>query len=805
MTEKIKKVGIIGAGVMGSGIAAHLANAGIPSVLLDIIPPKLTEEDMKEGLGTDNPKWRNKFANSGLEKALKSKPASFYSKSLASLVKTGNLEDHLDWLKEVDWVIEVVVEDLKIKQELFAKIEKVIRPGTIVSTNTSGIPIRAISANFSDSMKEHFLGTHFFNPPRYMKLVEIIPGEKTKKEVVDTISRFCEDVLGKGVVICKDVTNFIANRIGTFDLANAMRIMMEKGLTVAELDAIIGKEIGRPGSSICGTIDLVGIDVGYHVMKNLYSAVTDDEMRDVFAPSEFMEKMIERGWLGNKTGSGFYKRIKEGEKKTKLMLDYKTMEYVPLKEPKFESISEAKKLEGGFDQRLKAVFYGKDIAAQVVQEYLCKNFIYSASRIPEITDSIVAIDNAMKWGYNHKLGPFETWDVLGVEEVIKTMENLGLKVPSNVKEMVSRGFKSFYIEKEDGKYVYDFQKKNYIPVEKNDKIIILKTLKEKKKTIEENASASLIDLGDGVACLEFHTKMNTIDEETIAMVFRACDIVENGPFLGLVVANNATNFSVGANIFKVCMAAQMGEWDLLEKMVHDFQYANMRMKFLSKPVVVAPAGMALGGGCEMSMHSAMCQACGETYIGLVEVGVGVIPAGGGTKELMVRVTEGIPDGVIEAGLNLQPFYQKVFENIGMAKVATSAIEAMELGYLRKTDRISINRDYQISDAKEAVIAISKIYKKPNPAMIPVMGENFRGMVSAILYNMRHGNFITDYDVHVGQKLAYVISGGDCEEGTRVSEDYILDLEREAFLSLAGEKKTQDRMMHMLTTGKPLRN
>jgi len=805
MSYEIKKAAVLGAGVMGATIAAHLTNAGIECLLLDIIPFDLTDPDKKKGLTEESPEWRNRFAANGLAGALKSKPASFYSKKNASMITIGNFADDLDKLSDVDWVIEVVIENLKIKQDLFARVEKIVKPDCIVSTNTSGLPIKEISANFSKSLKERFLGTHFFNPPRYMKLLEVIPGEETKKEVVDYIIKFCEDVLGKGVVICKDVPNFVGNRIGVFDISNAMHIMVDKGLTIPELDAIIGKGVGRPGSSIGGTMDLVGLDTGYHVMKNLHEAVPDDEMVDYFLPSEFMEKMMEKKWLGNKTKQGFYKKTKDEKgKRVKLALDYNTMEYVPFKKPKYASVSEAKKAEGGFEVKLRTLFNGEDIAAEVVREYLCRNFIYAANRIPEICDTVVAIDNTMKWGYNHRMGPFETWDAVGVREAVEVMKKLKLRVPTKITEMLKAKRETFYLKKEDGNHYYDFETKGYVKLEDKPKIILLPPLKEREKVIKTNLGASLVDMGDGVACLEFHTKMNAVDNDIIDMINESCDIVEKD-FLGLVVANHGTNFSVGANIFQVLVAIQKGDWDLLDKLVHDFQYANMRMKYCEKPVVTAPAGMALGGGCEMAIHGAKCQPAGETYMGLVEVGVGVIPAGGGTKELMVRVTEGIPDGAVASGLNMQTYYQKVFENIGMAKVATSAMEAMELGYIRKTDGISLNRDHQIWDAKEVVLGLSKFYKKPKPAMIPVMGDNFKGMAKSILYNMRYGNFISDYDVHVVTKLADVISGGDCPEGTYVTEDWILDLEREAFMSLGGESKTQDRIMHMLTTGKPLRN
>jgi len=571
------------------------------------------------------------------------------------------------------------------------------------------------------------------------------------------------------------------------------------------MDAIISKPLGRPGSAIFGTLDLVGLDTGDHVNKNLVEAVPNDEMVDIFKGPEFMAKMLENKWLGNKTGQGFYKRTKnEKGKKVKLVLDYKTMEYGPFEKPAFESIKEAAKAPGGFDGKLKALFYSKkDAAADVVRQYLCRNFIYAANRIPEIADTVYQIDNTMKWGYNHQKGPFETWDAVGVQKSVGVMEKLGLKVPKKIKDMLEKGCKTFYAKKKDGTYYYDFKKKGYVKMEENPRVILLPELKAKKKVVKENAGASLVDIGDGVACLEFHTKMNAIDQDLTQMIYDSCDIVEKD-FEGLVVANHATNFSVGANVFNLLVAVQQGQWDDIDKEIHALQYANMRLKYLDKPVVTAPAGMALGGGCEIAMHGHRCQPCGESYMGLVEVGVGLLPAGGGCKELMVRCTEGLPTGVVEVA-NLDPIYQKILQNIAQATVSTSAVEAMELGYVRKTENLSLNREHQIWDAKELVLAMAGSFKRKKPDMIPVLGENFMGIVQAFLFNMKHGNYMSDYDLHVTTKIAWVLSGGQCPENTFVTEDAILDREREAFLSLAGEKKTQERIEHMLTTGKPLRN
>ena len=806
MSFKIKKAAVLGAGVMGAGIAAHLTNAGIECYLLDIIPFELTDDDKKKGLTEKSPAWRNRFAANGLAAVTKSKPASFFTKKNASMVTIGNFEDNLKWLENVDWVIEVVVENLKIKQELFAKVEKVVKPTCIVSTNTSGIPIKDISAKFGPALKKRFLGTHFFNPPRYMKLMEIIPGADTEKDVVDYMVKFSEETLGKGVVICKDSPNFVGNRIGVFDLSDCIKIMMEKKLKIDEVDAIVGKALGHPGTAVFGTMDLVGLDVGFHVGKNLYDAVPDDEARDTFKAEPYLEKMIANKWLGNKTKQGYYKKVKDAKgKSAKLMLDIDTMEYVPVGKPQFDSISAAKKM-GNVADSVKYVFNADDKAGDFTRAYLCKTFIYSANRIGEICDDIMAVDNAMKWGYNNKLGPFEMWDAVGVKEAIEVMKKLKLKVPKKIDEMLKKGCETFYTTKADGKYYYDFDKKGYAKIDENPKIILLPDLKSRNKIIKENGSASLIDIGDGVACLEFHTKMNSIDDPLTVMLTEACDIVEKD-FEGMVVANHDERaFSAGANVFAVLTAAQLGQWDLLEKSIEALQNGNMKMKYLSKPVVTAPAGLALGGGCEMAMHGARCLPNGETYLGLVEVGVGVIPAGGGCKEILVRLTEGIPDGCVEGGMNMQYHMAKAFENIAMAKVSTSAAEAMELGYIRKTETINMSRDQQIYEAKQLVKSLVMAgYKPPRPALIPVMGENFRGLVDSIIMNMRYGNFISDYDLVVSRKVAYILSGGDCAEGTYVSEQEILDLEREAFLSLMGETKTHERIMHMLTKGKPLRN
>ena len=591
MSYKIKKAAVLGAGVMGATIAAHLTNAGIECVLLDIIPFELTDADKAKGLTEKSPAWRNRFAANGLAGIMKAKPAAFFTKKNASMITIGNLEDNMDMLKDVDWVCEVVIENLKIKQELFAKLEKAVKPDCIISTNTSGIPIKDVSAKFSKNMNAHFLGTHFFNPPRYMKLLEIIPGKDTKKEIVDYMVKFCEEVLGKGVVVCKDSPNFIGNRIGIFDISNAFHLMIEKDMKIEEIDAIFGKAMGRPGTAVFGTMDLVGLDTGIHVMKNLYEAVPDDEMKDWFLPPDFLTAMMEKKWLGNKTKQGFYKKTKDEKgKKLKLVLDYKTLEYKPAPKVQFASVSAANKTEGGAGAKMKALFEGKDAAAEFVREFLCNNFIYATNRIPEIADKVMDIDNTMKWGYNQKLGPFEAWDAVGVRAAVDVMKKLKKKVPKKIEEMLKAGCESFYTKKADGSYYYDFAAKGYVKIEENPKIIFLPPLKDRKKIVKENASASLVDIGDGVACLEFHTKMNSIDDGIVEMIKASCDIVEKD-FKGLVVANHDERaFSAGANVFRVLMAIQKGEWDFVENSISELQNALMRMKYLSKPTVTAPAG-----------------------------------------------------------------------------------------------------------------------------------------------------------------------------------------------------------------------
>lgn len=811
MPEPIKKVGVIGAGVMGATIAAHCANVGLPTLLLDIVLPKMPDGLAKKGVEPSSKTFRNYLAQNGLTGALKSKPASFYVPEDASLITVGNLEDDIDKLADCDWIVEVVVELLDIKKDLLSRIEKVRKPTAIVTTNTSGISVAAMSEHLSPEFQEHFLGTHFFNPPRYMKLFEIIPGPKTSPAVIDQMAQFAERKLGKGVVFAKDTPNFIANRIGIFGISYVNKLIDEMDLTFEEVDALTGPVIGRPKMATYKLGDLVGLDVIGHVSDNVYNVATDDERREVFEPPQWFKALLEKGWLGNKTKGGFYKKAKDETGKKKFMvLDHKSLEYRDKQKVKFASLEMAKQLPG-FKAKTKSLFYGKDKACLFTFKQLSETLIYSAMRIPEISDDIVNIDNAMKWGFNWKLGPFETWDVLGLEKSIAKMKEAGYQIPTWVEEMLAAGCTSFY-KSEDGKsFYYDLAAKDYQPVEISPEIILLPSLKDRQKTIMENKGASLIDLGDGVACLEFHTKMNALGADIMTLMEKACDKVSQ-EFQGMVVANHGTNFSVGANLMMVLFTAQEEEWDELEWMIKKFQDTLMKLKYLDKPVVSAPHQMALGGGCETCLASDRVVAAAETYTGLVEVGVGVIPAGGGTKELLIRNTHERLFKVERGGLYpkqifMLPFVARTFETIAMAKVATSAKEAIKMGYFRPTDKVCLNADYRIKMAKDNVLAMAMAgYEPPRPLeKIRVIGRDTLGVIKYALYNMHKAGFITDHDITVAGKVGEVVTGGNVLPDTEVSEQYLLDLEREAFLWLCGTKETQARMAHMLKTGKPLRN
>jgi len=811
MSHQINKVGIIGAGVMGANIAAHIASVGLPTVLLDIIPPSIPPELEKKKIQINSKTYRNYFSQKGLDNAIKSHPASFYTSNDYSRITIGNLEDDLKLLAECDWIIEVVVEVLTVKQRILSQIESIRKKNSIITTNTSGISIASMSKHLSEEFQKNFLGTHFFNPPRYMKLFEIIPGPKTDPTIITFMANFAEKTLGKGIVFAKDTPNFIANRIGIFGMCYINQLIDEMDFSFETADNLTGTILGRPKMATFRLGDLVGLDISNHVANNVYKTALNDERREIFSQPVWIKQMITNGMLGNKTKKGFYKKVKDKNgKKTNLVLDRKKMEYRNPEKVKFDSLELAKQ-QPDINSKIKTLFYGNDKAAIFTFKHITEGLIYAANRIPEISNDIINIDNSLKWGFNWKIGPFEIWDSLGLKKSVTKMKNANYIIPIWVEEMLAAGDNVFYKNKDDIQFYYDIASKTYKNIKVNYNIIHLPSLKAQNRIITSNTGASLIDLDDGIACLEFHSKMNSLGQDTITMVSKAADIVSK-QFDGLILANHGQNFSVGANLMLILFTAQEEEWDELNFMVKTLQDSFMKLKYLKRPVVAAPHQMALGGGCEICLAADKIVAAAETYIGLVEVGVGVIPAGGGTKELLIRNTHEhifqVPKGgIYPKQINLMPFVARTFETIAMAKVATSAKEAIQMGILRSTDQISVNSDYRIKKAKNAVLAmLLEDYIPPEPlTKIRVMGRDTMGTFKYVLYNMYKSGFITDHDVTVATKVAEVVTGGNVLPDTEVTEQYILDLEREAFLSLCGTKNTQSRIGHMLKTGKPLRN
>ncbi|MGD0543324.1 MAG: 3-hydroxyacyl-CoA dehydrogenase NAD-binding domain-containing protein [Candidatus Acidiferrales bacterium] len=807
MKHRIEMAAVLGAGTMGARIAAHLANAGIPCFLLDIVPKELNAEKKRKGLTLESRTVRNRIVLAGLEAAKKSRPAAFFTPETARLVTPGNLEDNLAWCGEVDWIIEAVAEDLEIKRSLFSRVESVRKPGTIVSSNTSGLPIELIAKGRSEDFQQHWAGTHFFNPPRYMKLVELIPGPKTKPEVLRALDEICDLRLGKGVVVAKDTPNFIANRIGTFSMLNALRQMEALDMTVEEVDACTGPAVGWPKSATFRTADLVGLDVLVHVVRNIYENIPDDESREMYRVPKLVEDMLARGWLGEKTGGGFYKRVKKDGESEILTLDWHKMEYRARQKTKFGSIEAGKGIENTGD-RLRALagpaLEGKigDKANQFLWSGLSETCLYAARRIPEIANRIVDVDRAMRWGFGWELGPFEMWNAIGVERMAKAMERDGKEMPPLVARVLNSPKKVFYESEKGDTLYFDLASSSLKPVEVAPGIIILKSLKERTPVVRSNSGASLIDLGDGVLCCEFHSKMNSIGGDIVAMIHAGIAQLDSD-FEALVIANQAPNFSVGANLMLLLISAQEQEWDDIHMAVRQFQRVNMAIKYASRPVLVAPQGMALGGGCEISLHGARIHAAAESYLGLVEAGVGLIPGGGGTKEMLIRANEHSAGG---ENLDLFHALKPVFETIAMAKVSTSGEEARSLGFLRPSDLIAMNRDRQIADAKQTALAMVRAgYHPPPPAQIRVLGEEFLAAAKLAIHMLVRGEYASEYDGVVALKLAFILAGGGITSPQTVSEQYILDLEREVFVSLCGQRKTQERVAHTLKTGKPLRN
>jgi 3-hydroxyacyl-CoA dehydrogenase len=803
MTHRIQKAAVLGAGTMGARIAAHFANAGLPCLLLDIVPKDAAPAD------------RNKTVLAGLEAAKKSRPAAFFTPALAAKIAVGNFEDDLARVAEADWIIEVVAENLEIKRSLLAKVAQYRKPGAIVTTNTSGLPVHLIAEGLPEEFQQHWAGTHFINPPRYMKLVEVIPGPKTSRDVVAALGDFCDRRLGKGVVVAKDTPNFIANRIGTYSMLNALRLMSTLGLTVEEVDACTGPAVGWPKSATFRTADIVGLDILMHVVKNIYETAPNDESREAYKVPPFVEEMAQRGWIGDKTGQGFYKRVKgEGEKEI-LTLDLDTMEYRARQKARFASIEAGKTIEDT-RERLRALvtplFEGQmtDKAQQFIWGGLSEMCLYAGRRMPEISDHIVDVDRAMRWGFAWEFGPFEIVDALGLPAFAEQIKKEGRALPAAFEKTLASGRKSFYESEKGVTSVFDLATASVQKVEEPAGILILKNLKDAGREIERNSGASLIDLGDGVVCCEFHAKMNAIGADLIAMMHKGLKRLEKD-FDAMVIANQATNFSVGANLMLVLVGAQEQEWDELHMAVKQFQNVNLAIKYAPKPVVAAPQGMALGGGCEISLHAAKIHAAAEAYIGLVEAGVGLIPGGGGTKEMLIRANENAASG---DDLDLFHTLRPVFENIATAKVGTSAEECRELGYLRRSDSYSMNRDRLVADAKQTALALARGGWKPaasswqegaQSTQIKVLGESFLAVAKMAIHLMVRGGYASDYDAHVARQLANILAGGALSAPQLVSEQYVLDLEREAFVSLCGEKKTQERIAHTLKTGKPLRN
>lgn len=806
MKYQIHQAVVIGAGTMGAAIAAHLANAGVRVTLLDVIPRELTPDEQKKGLTLEDRRVRNRIVQQGLTRAKEARPANFFNERAARMVTAGNLEDDFDAIREADWVIEAIVENLKIKQQLMERIDAVRKETTIISTNTSGLPVASIAAGRSESFRQHFLGTHFFNPPRYLKLLEVIPTGETLPKVVEAITHFGEYRLGKGIVLAKDTPNFIGNRLAFGGGAFALDYILKNGYTVEEVDAITGPVIGRPKTATFRLIDLVGIDVWDHVGKNLAPAIPHDEHALRYLNSERVNKLIatlvEQGRLGNKTRQGFYKEVKADGKKEFWPLNLETLEYQPPQKVRFDSIGKARD-KSNLGERLKIMLAAEDRAGELVRAITYQSLAYASERIPEIADTPVPIDNAMVWGFGLEAGPFETWDMLGVAETADAMRLAGFPPAPWVDEMLAGGSPTFYQYQGDRKIAaYNPSMRAYQPLQQEKGLIFLKDQKSAGKVVSKNPSATLVDLGEGVACVEFHTKMNALDDDIFNMITQGLDCLETD-FDGLVVGNEAANFSAGANLFMVVMGAQSGMWDQLDAAVKKMQDINMRMRYSPKPVIVAPAGLALGGGAEITMYASRVVAAAELYAGLVEIGAGVIPAGGGTKEMMRRI---LNPAMQTQHANSLPFLQRIFEQIGLAKVATSAEEARDLGILSACDRVVMNRDHLLAEAKKEVLHMNATgYRPPAPELIYAGGRDSLAALQVGIFMMKEGGYITEYEAHIANKLANVLTGGDLTNPTWVNEQYILDLEREAFLSLCGEEKTQQRMWNILQTGKVLRN
>jgi len=805
MKREIRKVAVLGAGVMGSGIAAHLANAGIPCLLLDIVPPKLSADDEKAGLTREDPRFRNRFAAAGLENVKKSKPALIYTKKLLPLIEIGNFEDDWDRLAECDWVVEVVIERLDIKQQVFERIEKTVKPGTLVSSNTSGLPIRKMMEGRSEAFRKNFLVTHFFNPVRYMRLLEIVAGEDTDPEVVKFMADFGQFRLGKGIVYGKDTPNFVGNRIGVFALMGTVHAMMEMDYRVDEVDAITGPAMGHPRSASFGTVDLVGLDTMVHVVRTLREDLPEDEGQPYFQVPEFIGKMVEQGLIGRKAKGGFFKRDKAPDgSKQDFTLDWKTLEYRPKEKLDAPSLRATKKIHKP-GERIRTLVTADDRAGVFAWRLLRDTLAYSSRRLGEISDTIVDIDNALKWGFNWELGPFETWDEIGVRTTVERMRGEGVEPAGWVNEMLAGGNETFYRIGAHGREYWDPRSRAYQPVPRPASFVVLSELKQRTPVVAENKGASLVDLGDGIVCLEFHSalqpSLNPIDDSILEMAHKSIGVAQTD-FRGLVVHHQGEQFCAGANIMMILEAAMSQQWKAIDDMVKVFQGMTMGFRRAHVPVVTAPFGFTFGGGAEITMSGDRVCALAETYIGLIEVGVGLVPAGAGHVFMLDRVLEGVDEPILS---NL-PFIRKAFEDIAMAKVATSAAEALELKYLRPVDHVELNRDQQLWTAKRMAIALAEEgYRPPLPRTYALPGREGIATCKMLLHNLKLTHYISSHDEKIASHVATILCGGDTTINNPVTEQAILDLEREAFLSLCGEPKTQDRIKYMLLNNKPLRN
>ena len=801
MNRHIKKVAVVGSGIMGSGIACHFANIGVQVLLLDIVPRELTKEEEAKGLSLDHPAVRNRIVNTSLSKALKSRPSPIYHQKFANRITTGNLEDDISKVAEADWIIEVVVERLDIKKQVFENLEKYRTAGTLITSNTSGIPIKFMNEGRSEDFQQHFCGTHFFNPPRYLKLFEIIPGPNTKADVIDFLHSYGEKFLGKTSVIAKDTPAFIGNRIGIFSIQSLFHMVKGLGLTVEDVDKLTGPVIGRPKSATFRTVDVVGLDTLVHVANGIRENCKEDERQELFELPDFIETLVKNEWLGSKSGQGFYKKVKSKEGKSEILtLDLDSMEYRSKKKSSFGTLEQTKSIENVID-RFSVLVAGKDKAGEFYRQSLGSLFAYVSHRIPEIADDLYKIDDAMKAGFGWEHGPFQIWDAIGVSKGLELADSAGLTVAPWVNEMQETGQNSFYTVKDGATYYYNIPAKAVEKVPGQDAFIILDNIRQSNEVFK-NRGVVIEDLGDGILNVEFRSKMNTIDGDVLAGLNKGIDLAEK-EFQGLVVGNQAANFSVGANIGMIFMMAVEQEYDELNMAVKMFQDTMMRMRYSSIPTISAPHGMCLGGGCELSLHADKIVAAAETYIGLVEFGVGVIPGGGGSKEMALRASDTFKKNDVE--LNV---LQEYFLTIGMAKVSTSAYEAYDLGILQNgKDIVVVNKDRQLATAKAyAQLMAESGYTQPVKRKdVKVLGKQALGMFLVGTDSMEAAHYISEHDKKIADKLAYVMAGGDLSETSYVSEQYLLDLEREAFLSLCTERKTLERIQHMLKTGKPLRN